>query len=108
VGAVAGRGAVLRSVCLGCWRRCLVSSLAVIVAAGGPHAVGVLYLFGSLPQLHSRVSGVPGQVFAALTRRELVWSCDSTTKRAFPVSKKSQKISKNLKKSQKIKKGALQ
>lgn len=42
---------------LGCWRRCLVSSLAVIVAAGGHHVVGVLYPLGSLPQLHSRVYG---------------------------------------------------
>jgi hypothetical protein len=83
---------VLRSACLGCWRRCLASFLAVIVVAGGPHDVGVLFLFGSLPQVHSWVTGVPGQVFAALTRRGLVWSCDSTTKRAFPVSK-------NLKKS---------
>ena len=78
----------------GCWRRCLASSVAVIASAGGPAAAGVLFLFGTLPQVHSQVSGVPGQVFAALTRRGLVWSCDSTTKRVFPVSKKLKKSKK--------------
>jgi len=66
---VPGLWPVLRSVCLGCWRRCMASSVAVIVAAGCPAAVGVLSPFGTLPQVHSRVTGVPGQVFAALTRR---------------------------------------
>ena len=46
-----------------------VLAVAVIVAAGGPAAVGVLSLFGSLPQLHSRVSGRLAGVFPALTRR---------------------------------------
>lgn len=63
---------VLCSACLGCWRCGLALSMAVIVSAGGPHAVGVLFLFGSLPQVHSRVAGVPAGVFPALTRRGLV------------------------------------
>ncbi len=65
-GADSGPGPLL---CLGCWRRCLSSFVAGIVAAGAPAAAGVLLLFGFLPQLHSRVTGIPGQVFAALTRR---------------------------------------
>ena len=65
---VPGPWPVLRSACLGCWWRGLASSLAVIVAAGGSAAVGVLFLFGSLPQVHSRVSGVPVGLFPALTR----------------------------------------
>ena len=51
--------------------RCLASSLAVIVAAGGPHAVGVLFSFGSLPQLHSRVSGAPAGLFGRSRARGL-------------------------------------
>lgn len=57
---VSGLGCVLRSAwaaCLGCWRHFLASSLAVIVAAGGPRAVGVLSLFGFLPQVHSTFPG---------------------------------------------------
>ena len=67
-GIVAGRlGSVLLSIVAGADG--VPGPLAVVVAVGGPHAVGVLSLFGSLPQLHSRVTDVPGQVFAALTRR---------------------------------------
>ena len=69
------------------WRR----YVAGIMAAGGPHAVGALPPFGILPKLHSLISGRLAGLFPALTRRELVWSCDSTTKKAFAVSKKSQK-----------------
>ena len=86
--AVHGAGAgVCSPLRLGCWRRCLASSLAGIMGAGGPAAVGVLFLFGSLPQVHSRVSGVPAGVFPALTRRGLAPQPQKPTKRAFPVSK---------------------
>ena len=62
VGAVAGRGAVLLSiVAAGCphavWVVGEVFTVGVGVGVGGPAAVGVLFLFGTLPQLHSRVSG---------------------------------------------------
>ena len=69
---VSGLGCVLRSAwaaCLGCWRRCLASSLSVIMAAGGPHAVGVLSPLGTLPQVHSWISGVPEGDCLALTRQ---------------------------------------
>ena len=105
---VPGLGCVLRSACLGCWRRCMASSLAVIEAAGGPAVGGVLFPFGSLPQVHSRVAGIPGQVFAALTRRGLVPLPQKPIKRAFPVSKnlKKQKrclaIGKNYSKNERV------
>ena len=47
----------------------VASALLSIVAAGGPHVVGVLFLFGFLPQVHSQVSGRLAGVFPALTRR---------------------------------------
>ena len=66
VGAVAARGAVLLSiVAAGCPHAVWVVgevftevfTVGVGVGVGGPAAVGVLFLFGTLPQLHSRVSG---------------------------------------------------
>lgn len=70
---------------------CLASFLAGIVAAGAPAAVGVLFPFGSLPQLHSLVSGRLAGVFPALTRRGLALLPQKPIKRAYSDSKKSQK-----------------
>ena len=89
----------VRSACLGCWRRCLVSSVFVIVAAGGPAAVGVLFPFGPLPQVHSQLSGVPEGVFPALTRRGLALLPQKPRKRATfknRAKNKKRKITKTI------------
>jgi hypothetical protein len=72
------------------------SVLLSIVAVCGPAVVGVLYPFGSLPQVHSRLSGVPVGVFPALTRRGLALLPQKPIKRATfknPAKNKKEKIS---------------